>query len=171
MVGIYDYLDPSHRPDRQRALKLACSLHRPSLTMMPVVADRSRVLRNLRTLFKPVGRLVITMSARFTDITPSPAETTVHHLQANTHALGARRKQHREWRREEQQHIRHRLRSHNSTITHAVIPNPNHVHGREIPRYAAVRPASCVTSGEAMDLPERLRSLKKPRLATPVHSN
>ncbi|KAI0573408.1 hypothetical protein Alg130_10102 [Pyrenophora tritici-repentis] len=52
----------------------------------------------------------------------------------------------------------------NGTITHAAIPNPNFVEGRELPRYAAIRFASCVSPDEASGLLEQVQALKDAKM-------
>jgi hypothetical protein len=41
---------------------------------------------------------------------------------------------------------------HTGAVTHVAIPNPNFEGGMDIPRFAAIRIASCVTEEEQQDL-------------------
>ncbi|KAF2024095.1 hypothetical protein EK21DRAFT_118108 [Setomelanomma holmii] len=61
---------------------------------------------------------------------------------------------------------------HTASITHAAIPNPNYADGADIPRYAAIRFADCVSAeqGQALlALVESMRSLKLKFTTTEAH--
>jgi len=53
--------------------------------------------------------------------------------------------------------------SHNGTITHAGIPNPNYAVDSDIPRYAAIRFPNCVSGNEAQRLLDQVRELRDVR--------
>ncbi|KAF2633007.1 hypothetical protein BU25DRAFT_87477 [Macroventuria anomochaeta] len=62
--------------------------------------------------------------------------------------------------------------AHNSTVTHAGIPNPNYAADSDIPRYAAIRFHNCVPENEAERLLAQVKELKDmPFKTTAAHGD
>lgn len=58
---------------------------------------------------------------------------------------------------------------HNSTITHAAIPNPNYVSDADIPQYAAIRFANCVSAEKRKALLDRVELMRSVCIQSKPH--